>query len=94
MSPTTFYMDRSEGGVLPNIQAVLLPSNTQVDCTVSKQATALFRATIFFQTESKLLFYQLTKVYSYEPQPPSHWFILVRFLYFEFHPVQYWSSNY
>ena len=70
------------------------PSNKQVDCTVSTQATALFRATIFFQKESKLLFYQLTKVYSYEHQPPSHWFILGRFLYFEFHPVQCLSSNY
>jgi hypothetical protein len=40
------------------------------------------------------LFYQLTKAYSYEPQPLSHWFILRRFLYFEFHPVQCLSSNY
>jgi hypothetical protein len=31
---------------------------------VSTQTTALFRATIFFQKESKLLFYQLTKLYS------------------------------
>ena len=100
MSPTKCYMDRSEGGVLPNIQAVVLPkkdrkpSNKQVDCTVSTQTTALFRTTNSFQKESKLLFYQLTKVYSYEPQPHSHWFILGRFLYFEFHPVQCLSSNY
>jgi hypothetical protein len=50
------------------------PSNKKVDCTVSTQTTALFRATNFFQKESKLLFYQLIKVYSYEP--PSPWFIL------------------
>jgi hypothetical protein len=31
--------------------------------------TALFRATNFFQKESHLLFYQLIKVYSYEPHP-------------------------
>ena len=43
---------------------------------VSTQTTALFRATNFFQKESKLLFYQLTKLYSYELQPPSPWFIL------------------
>ena len=43
------------------------PSNKQVDCTVSTQTTALFRATNFFQKESHLLFYQLIKVYSYEP---------------------------
>jgi hypothetical protein len=43
---------------------------------VSTQTTALFRATNFFQKEFKLLFYQLTKLYSYEPQPPSPWFIL------------------
>jgi hypothetical protein len=29
MSPTKYYMDRSEGGVLPNIQAVLLPKKTE-----------------------------------------------------------------
>ena len=35
-----------------------------MDCTVSTQTTALFRATNFFQKESKLLFYQLN------PNPP------------------------
>jgi hypothetical protein len=53
-------------GLIQSYLIVLFPA------VVAKSRS--FRATNFFQKESKLLFYQLIKVYSYEP--PSPWFIL------------------